>query len=91
MATFKTFEDIEAWQRSRVLTKSIYKVTSQGTFARDLVYEIKSARLVSRSCPTSLRGSNEVVQESSSSSWRQLKDLRVKCGRSCMLPLIKVM
>ena len=35
MATFKTFEDIEAWQRSRVLTRSIYKVTSQGTFARD--------------------------------------------------------
>ena len=35
MATFKTFEDIEACQRSRVLAKSIYKVTSQGTFARD--------------------------------------------------------
>ena len=35
MATFKTFEDIEAWQRSRVLTTSIYKITSQGTFARD--------------------------------------------------------
>lgn len=35
MATIKTFEDIEAWQRSRVRTKSIYKVTSQGTFARD--------------------------------------------------------
>lgn len=35
MATFKTFEDIEAWQRSRELTNSIYKVTAQGTFARD--------------------------------------------------------
>ena len=35
MATFKSFEDIEAWQRSRVLTTSIYKITSQGTFARD--------------------------------------------------------
>ena len=35
MATFKTFEDIEAWQQSRVLTRSIYDVTSQGTFARD--------------------------------------------------------
>ena len=35
MATFQTFEDIEAWQRSRELTKSIYKITSQGTFARD--------------------------------------------------------
>ena len=35
MATFKKFEDIEAWQRSRELTKAIYEVTSQGTFARD--------------------------------------------------------
>ncbi|MGI8919077.1 MAG: four helix bundle protein [Pyrinomonadaceae bacterium] len=35
MATFKTFEDIEAWQLSRELTNSIYKVTSQGTFAKD--------------------------------------------------------
>ena len=35
MATFKTFEDMEAWQQSRKLTKSIYKVTSQGAFARD--------------------------------------------------------
>ena len=35
MATFKSFEDIEAWQRSRVLTTSIYKITSQGTFAKD--------------------------------------------------------
>lgn len=35
MATFKSFEDIEAWQRSRELTKSIYKVTSQGMFGRD--------------------------------------------------------
>ena len=35
MATFKTFEDIQAWQRSRELTNSIYRVTSQGTFAKD--------------------------------------------------------
>ena len=35
MATFKTFEDMESWQQSRKLTKSIYKVTSQGAFARD--------------------------------------------------------
>lgn len=35
MGTFRTFEDMEAWQQSRKLTKSIYKVTSQGAFARD--------------------------------------------------------
>ena len=35
MATFKKFEDIEAWQRSRELTNEIYKITSKGDFARD--------------------------------------------------------
>lgn len=35
MATFKTFEDIEAWQLSRQLTRSIYEITRQGVFARD--------------------------------------------------------
>ena len=35
MASFKTFEDIEAWQISRKLTKAIYDVTAQGPFARD--------------------------------------------------------
>ena len=35
MATFKTFEDIEAWQLSRQITRSIYEITGQGVFARD--------------------------------------------------------
>ena len=35
MATFKTLEQISAWQQSRQLTKQIYMVTSQGTFAKD--------------------------------------------------------
>src|ERR671929_85029 len=35
MATFKTFEDIAAWQRARELTKEIYKLTSKNEFSRD--------------------------------------------------------
>ncbi len=35
MATFKKFEDIEAWQRSRALTREVYSVTAEGTFAKD--------------------------------------------------------
>ena len=35
MATFKTFEDIDAWQRSRELTNLIYKVTAEGAFSKD--------------------------------------------------------
>ncbi len=35
MATFQSFEQIEAWQRARELARKIYKVTSEGGFARD--------------------------------------------------------
>ena len=35
MATFKKFEDIEAWKKGRELTKQIYRVSRTGAFARD--------------------------------------------------------
>ena len=35
MATFQRFEDIEAWKKARQLTKEIYALSNEGTFARD--------------------------------------------------------
>ena len=35
MATFKKFEEIEAWQKARQLTKRIYALSRSGDFARD--------------------------------------------------------
>ena len=35
MATFKKFEEIEAWQKSRQLTKQIYRISRTEEFARD--------------------------------------------------------
>jgi len=35
VATFKTFEQIDAWQKSRELTNRVYILTSRGSFARD--------------------------------------------------------
>ena len=35
MATFKKFEEIEAWQKCRTLSKAIFAETRQGMFARD--------------------------------------------------------
>lgn len=35
MATFKKFEDIQAWQKARILTKKIYQITQEGTFVKD--------------------------------------------------------
>jgi hypothetical protein len=36
MGTFKTFEEITAWQKSRELTKLIYDVTAKGSFCARL-------------------------------------------------------
>ena len=35
MATFKTFEEINAWQNARVLVKEVYAMTGRGDFGRD--------------------------------------------------------
>ena len=35
MATISRFEDIEAWQKARLLSKRIYQLTAAGKFARD--------------------------------------------------------
>lgn len=35
MATFNRFEDIQAWQKARILTKRIYEITKEGDFAKD--------------------------------------------------------
>jgi four helix bundle protein len=35
MATIKTFEDIEAWRRARVLSMEIYEMTLTGSFSKD--------------------------------------------------------
>jgi four helix bundle protein len=35
MSRIERFEDIEAWQKARELTKEIYALTNEGPFARD--------------------------------------------------------
>ncbi len=35
MATFKCFEEVEAWQRARLLTQEIYKVSNQNELFKD--------------------------------------------------------
>jgi four helix bundle protein len=35
MATIERFEDMEAWQKARELTRDIYAVSNQGPFAKD--------------------------------------------------------
>lgn len=35
MARFKSFEEIKAWQKARILTKTIYQITERETFSKD--------------------------------------------------------
>jgi four helix bundle protein len=35
MATFKTFEEIDAWKNARILADKIFKLTLEGSFAKD--------------------------------------------------------
>ncbi len=35
MATIKRFEDIQAWQKAREVTRGVYRVTGNGHFAKD--------------------------------------------------------
>jgi four helix bundle protein len=35
MATIKTFEDIEAWRKARMLSRAIFELTLVGTFSQD--------------------------------------------------------
>jgi len=35
MASIGKFEDIEAWQKARELTREIYRITNRGAFAKD--------------------------------------------------------
>lgn len=35
MSTFQRFEEIEAWQKARELTKAIYALSNDSQFARD--------------------------------------------------------
>jgi len=35
MSSFKTFEEIEAWQKARELSKQIYSISNHGAFKKD--------------------------------------------------------
>ncbi|MEL6769817.1 MAG: four helix bundle protein [Bacteroidota bacterium] len=45
MATFRSFEEIHAWQKARVLARDVYSVTRAGCFGRDqgLVSQMRRA------------------------------------------------
>ncbi len=67
MATFKTFEEIGARQKSRQLTKQIYRITGQGTFARD--YGLKDQ--IRRACVSVMSNIAEGSERSGTGEFTQ--------------------
>jgi hypothetical protein len=65
MATFRRFNDIEAWQKARELTKLFTNSQGVAISRRILVCENKSAGQVCRSWPISPKVSSETVQGNS--------------------------
>lgn len=47
MGKIERFEDIQAWQKARELTKRIYRITKDGQFVKDfnLINQIRSAAI----------------------------------------------
>ena len=44
MASIKTFEDLEAWQKARKLARDIYALSSAGEFAKDYILRDQARR-----------------------------------------------
>ena len=44
MGTFKSFEEIEAWQKSRELTRQIYEQSNKGLLSRDFGFRDQMRR-----------------------------------------------
>jgi four helix bundle protein len=71
MATFKTFEQIEAWKKSSELTKQIYRITDQRAFARD--YGLNDQ--IRRACVSVMSNIAEGFERSGSGEFTQYKKL----------------
>jgi four helix bundle protein len=41
MTTIRRFEDLRAWKKARELTKDVYRISSQGAFAKDFTLKIQ--------------------------------------------------
>lgn len=67
MASFKTFEQIEAWKKSRQLTKQVYDLTGVGIFARD--YGLKDQ--IRRACVSIMSNIAEGFERSGTGEFTQ--------------------
>ena len=66
MATFQKFEEIDAWQKSRELTKRIYGLTGEGAFSRD--YGLKDQ--IRRACVSVMSNIAEGFERSGTAEFK---------------------
>src|SRR6266511_2671950 len=90
MSTFQSFEDIEAWQKARELTRRVYELSDQGSFARDFGLRDQ----MRRACVSILSNIAEGFERGGTGEFVQfLSAARGSAGKlelSSMLPSIEV-
>ena len=89
MGTFRSFEEIEAWQKARELTREIYEISNGVSFERILDFGNISERQPFRSCRILLKVSNATELQNSYNSFRSRKALSVRLEHNFMWRLIK--
>ena len=67
MASFKSFEEMEVWKKSRQLTKQVYDLTGIGVFARD--YGLKDQ--IRRACVSIMSNIAEGFERSGTGEFTQ--------------------
>lgn len=89
MATIKRFEDMEAWQKARELTKEVYAASNKGSFAKDFGLRDQIRRAAVSVMSNIAEGFERGATRSSVSSLLRRRVPRQKFELSFMLPSIR--
>jgi four helix bundle protein len=77
MAGFQSFEEIQAWQKARALTREVYALSGREPFSRDFGLR-DQIRRASASIMSNIAEGRETAARSSFSFWRSRRALRAR-------------
>lgn len=81
MARIERFEEIEAWQTAREMTRLVYQLTNQGAFARDFGLRDQMRRAAVSAMSNTAEGFESRTRTLFVEFLGRIKDRAVKCER----------
>lgn len=84
MARINRFEEIEAWQIARILTRRIYEITNEGAFARDFGLRDQMRRATVSVMSYIAKGLKAALTNCLSNSWGARKPHLANCAPRSM-------